>query len=108
MGNSGQPTDFSGLRYVGFGGSSTTEADVQYLVPVSQTFTTLYCRQSVTGATLTVTVRINGTDTDTACTSSDTATQSVVGSYAVTAGDLVTVSVVHSSATQRSVYWALK
>lgn len=110
MGQDGLPQNYnSQTRYVGFRGASTLEADVQYLVPVSQTFTTLFCRQSVAGAgTLTVTFRVNGANVGAACTSAATTSQSVVSSYPVTAGDLVTVSVSHTNSSLRSVYWSIK
>jgi uncharacterized cupin superfamily protein len=56
---------------------------------------------------------VNGTNTGTACTVTGnvTTTTSVTSTYAVSEGDLVTVSAQTTgtgATTNRSVYWALK
>jgi nitrous oxide reductase len=60
---------------------------------------------------VTFTVRINGADVGTACVIGTAATSSsATGSYAVTAGDLITVSVLATggnSGQVRYVWWSL-
>ncbi len=64
---------FSGTRYVGVESTSTTEANVQFLVPRAMSFTTFTCRQSAGGTgTTTWTLRVNGAAVGTACTATGT------------------------------------
>lgn len=78
--------------------SSATEADHQIMVPVAGTLTNLRARALTNiggGATVTVTVRVNGADTALSFTYdvTDTTTlKSDTDSVAVAAGDLVTVN----------------
>jgi len=95
---------------VGLGQNSTTESDNQYLMPVTKTFTTFWCRQDVIsgGGSVTFTVRINGASTSTTCGLSGAGgPTSVSGTYALTAGDLVDVQVSSNNTTARRVYWGL-
>jgi hypothetical protein len=110
-GNGGAAVEYNVVRYVGAAIDSTLEPTVQYLVPTTTTYTTLQCRHSLAGADVTFTVRINGADVGTACVIGTAATSSsATGSYAVTAGDLITVSVLATggnSGQVRYVWWSL-
>ena len=96
---------------MGINSNSSTEATAQVLVPVTKTFTKFYCATSVLAAsgTTTFVVRINGTDTSTTCTLSTSQTSNnVTGTYAITAGNLITVGVSNNSATTTvRAFWGL-
>jgi hypothetical protein len=93
---------------VSLGENNTTEANVQFLVPVTANFTKFWCRQTNANGNTTFTVRINGTNTSTQCILSGVVgPTSVTGVYNVTAGDLLSVSVFSNNSTARTVYWGL-
>jgi hypothetical protein len=98
------------VRYVGDRTNGTSEITMQFMVPVDTTFTRLLCRAAITSGTLGTTtfrVRVNAVDTSFTCAAATTAATTATGSLSVTAGDLVSVSVVSTSSTQRNVWWAL-
>jgi hypothetical protein len=100
-----------GGRFIGIGGNSSTESNVQTVSPVTKTFTSFSCSISTAAGTGTTTFRvsINGTLTGTACTfSGSTITNTVSGTYAVAAGDKIAIQVSHNNNTStRSVGWGL-
>jgi hypothetical protein len=98
-------------RYVGTNYNSVTEREAQVLSPVGATFSYLWCRLSgaATTAATTVKFRVNGANVSAACTIPTAATTAsvVLGSYVITAGDLIAASVTSTSATSNTVFWGL-
>lgn len=97
--------------YASLGGSATSSSETGYqmVAPCAGTLTTLYARRnSASGGSCTVTVRLNGADT---ALSLSIATQNTnysdTDSIAVAAGDLLSVSAVGVSANQSGVTYSV-
>jgi hypothetical protein len=105
MGTSGGTTFSSAnLRYGIFGGSgiSSTEANVQQVLPVAASASNLYVRISAqpgSGNSYTFTLRKNSADTSLSCSISGTATvcSNSSGAVSFSAGDLISIEITPSS-----------
>jgi hypothetical protein len=88
--------------FAGAGAANATEANVQQVVPVTKTYTKLYCfgPKPTSGTTDVFTVRDNGSSTTATCTVPTGGTSVVTSTINLTinAGDLVDVQVANGNA----------
>jgi hypothetical protein len=108
--SSGTSLGASATTFVGTSGASTTEANVQFIQPVTQTYTKFYCfGPKPTGGTSDVfTVRVGGASQTGTCTIASGGTTVVTATVSITisAGSLVDVQVANGNSAGAAT-WAL-
>jgi hypothetical protein len=116
-GSSGGQGIFLGQYYVGVGGYSATEADVEQVVPVTGSLSHLYAKTSffpsAPGPTVvTFTLYKNGAPTALTCTiglvSQSTECSDTADSVAVSAGDTVSLGELNSNPSAPATTWAVR
>jgi hypothetical protein len=109
MGGSGTAVATSATVFTGLDSQSAVEANVEHVIPVTQTFTKFYCFGPSPGVgTDQFTVRAEGVNTAATCTIPTGGTKVVTApvSITLTAGELFDVQVVQGN-TPGAVSWGL-
>jgi hypothetical protein len=108
--SSGLPLVANSTTFVGTSGASTTETDIEQVVPVTQTYTKFYCfgPKPTAGTSDVFTVRINGVSQTGTCTIPTGGTSVVTATVSITinAGTLVDIQVANGN-NAGPVTWAL-
>jgi hypothetical protein len=109
MGGAGSSTTASSTNYLGLAAKSTTESNVQTVLPVTMTFTHFFCfGPKPTSGTDAFTLMVNGVATTAVCTIPTNGTSVVNAAVNVTiaAGSLIDVKFVNGN-TAGGATWGL-